>query len=988
VLPRGTAGQCVEAACIEIGCGNNIVEIGEACDDGNTVAHDGCSARCDSDERCGNGFVDPSELEACDCGDAAFVGERPPGCAGQPNSDALDAVCTLDCKIRGCGDGQVGPLEDCDGTLALGKTCANAGYYGGTLGCSSFCRYDVTGCVGKCGDDVRNGPAGMPMELCDGTDLGGLECDDVGFYSASGLTCSAACTFDTRQCSGRCGDDLVNGPEACDGAPPSAASCTQVGYDAGQLGCSTGCNAVPEHCRSTRFAREAPGFTSGSAYDVWGIGNEFFAVGSSGRIIHTTGGVWTEMADVGSVHYGVWGASATDVFAVGGTLGPSPVQYGIYHYDGASWSQMTQAPSVGTVLRDVSGVDATNVWAVGDSGTILRNTAGTWTAQSPGFGSTPNLTGVWASRNGAGYVVVMVGAGGTIWRYDGTTWSNQSVAATENFLGVWGTSPAEIYAITSTAVWRFNGTWTKMTTACSTNQTAIGGQPGGGAFIVTEDPVQLDGKICQLAGGRWFLLDTPSSGPLHGISGSASRIYAVGDVSILGGGGANWLSLPTIASPQEYHGVWGFGFGNLFLVGKVNSTEAILGFNGSTWSTQPTPNGSFTLRKVFGGVAWAVAVGTGGRILASNGLIGDTWTSQASFTSNQLNDVWGDAAGAAVYAVGDAGTITTRTAGVWTAQTVTAQNLRSVFGAGNTVFVVGTNGTILRKVDTGAFTAMPSPTTQTLFGVWARSPTDAYAVGSGGAFHYDGTSWKVIPSGAGLQHVWGGAGDVFASSGSAHYQIVGGRVLPIQLEIPAYFVEDIGGTGDVTWFSRDGNATSVLALAGRMFRPASSETACSDFWDDDEDGLPDCADPDCSAAPACASGGGCQPVEDLTCSATMTTVTGSTMDQTNRWPAYGPGCNSAVNEAGPERFFRVRRSTAGTIQIAMSQMSADLDLVVADVAASGACLPETSCKAASQQQSSSGESVSFSAAANTDYIVIVDGRDGESGTFKLDVTCP
>ncbi|MBI5501268.1 MAG: hypothetical protein HY907_13560 [Deltaproteobacteria bacterium] len=48
------------------GCGDGAVqpELGEACDDGNTVGGDGCSADCTSDESCGNGIVDPGE--ACD----------------------------------------------------------------------------------------------------------------------------------------------------------------------------------------------------------------------------------------------------------------------------------------------------------------------------------------------------------------------------------------------------------------------------------------------------------------------------------------------------------------------------------------------------------------------------------------------------------------------------------------------------------------------------------------------------------------------------------------------------------------------------------------------------------------------------------------------------------------------------------------------------------------------------------------------------------
>ncbi|WP_272422974.1 DUF4215 domain-containing protein [Polyangium jinanense] len=43
-------------------CGNGIVDDGEACDDGNQVDGDGCSADCSSDESCGNGMLEQGEV--------------------------------------------------------------------------------------------------------------------------------------------------------------------------------------------------------------------------------------------------------------------------------------------------------------------------------------------------------------------------------------------------------------------------------------------------------------------------------------------------------------------------------------------------------------------------------------------------------------------------------------------------------------------------------------------------------------------------------------------------------------------------------------------------------------------------------------------------------------------------------------------------------------------------------------------------------------
>src|SRR6188472_1377131 len=46
-----SSGLCHKQVCIEAGCGNNVTEAGELCDDGNRVSFDGCSADCHSDER-------------------------------------------------------------------------------------------------------------------------------------------------------------------------------------------------------------------------------------------------------------------------------------------------------------------------------------------------------------------------------------------------------------------------------------------------------------------------------------------------------------------------------------------------------------------------------------------------------------------------------------------------------------------------------------------------------------------------------------------------------------------------------------------------------------------------------------------------------------------------------------------------------------------------------------------------------------------------
>jgi fibro-slime domain-containing protein len=164
-------------------CGNGMRTRDEACDDGNTVSGDGCSADCLIVEpgfscqppgqpchrvaRCGDGVVVLPEL--CDDGNATAgdgcsatckveIGWK---CSGNPST----------CTPTKCGDGVVEGTESCEDGNALPFD-----------GCSEECRSepDCSGmsCVSKCGDGIVVGEA----------------CDDGNNVDGDG--CSATCTIE------------------------------------------------------------------------------------------------------------------------------------------------------------------------------------------------------------------------------------------------------------------------------------------------------------------------------------------------------------------------------------------------------------------------------------------------------------------------------------------------------------------------------------------------------------------------------------------------------------------------------------------------------------------------------------------------------------------------------------------------------------------------------------------------------------------------
>jgi cysteine-rich repeat protein len=110
-------------------CGNEILEGGEECDDGNLDPCDGCSAACVAEFGCGDGSS--CGLEECDDGNAA-------SCDG----------CSPACILETCGDGVL--------CASLGEECDDSNP-DPCDGCSAFCRDEVCGngvidCQEECDD--------------------------------------------------------------------------------------------------------------------------------------------------------------------------------------------------------------------------------------------------------------------------------------------------------------------------------------------------------------------------------------------------------------------------------------------------------------------------------------------------------------------------------------------------------------------------------------------------------------------------------------------------------------------------------------------------------------------------------------------------------------------------------------------------------------------------------------------------------------------
>ena len=124
----------------------------------------------------------------------------------------------------------------------------------------------------------------------------------------------------------------------------------------------------------------------------------------------------------------LWASSPTSVYAAAAG--------GLAQFDGTAWR--TAATGSTAALRDVFGTSASDVWAVGDSGTVLHFDGQAWRAAV--VDTTARLTGVWASRPTNVWVV---GLGGQIRRRRGP----QDCAAIEHQVDALGLGDLRIIGV-------------------------------------------------------------------------------------------------------------------------------------------------------------------------------------------------------------------------------------------------------------------------------------------------------------------------------------------------------------------------------------------------------------------------------------------------------------------------------------------------------------------------------------------------------------
>jgi len=499
---------------------------------------------------------------------------------------------------------------------------------------------------------------------------------------------------------------------------------------------------------------------------------------------------------------GTWGASASDVFAVGGGGN-------ILHFDGSAWTLMASGTTQS--LQDVWGTSGTDVFVVGSGGTILRYTGTGWAPMTSG--TTQQLLGVWgASRSD----VFAVGANGTILRYDGTSWNPMASGTSQQLFAVWGASRTNVFAVGNAGtILHYDGTgWSPMTSGTTQALQDVWGTSATDVFVTATGNFYL-----HYNGSAWSTVTTPSVFT-YGVWGTASS-----DVFEVGSGGtaqhydgSTWtpMSSGTIQSLQE---VWTTAHSDVTVVG--NSGTILRGVRGATvtiaagsWTVTPQGNQQQLTATVRDGasavvpgvaLAWrsvnpavaavngsglvtAVALGSADIVATAPGGLADTLTVAVTLVANTVKVTpagvtltgAGSAQTLAVEVRDGSGSVVPSPTVAWTSlnpavATVNGSGQVTAVAAGQTA-IAATSGAVTSyaTVTVNVPGAPPvnlwapatGPPVSYLYGLWGSSPTNVYAAsGSNVLYRYNGAVWATVntASSFGLQAVWGSsAADVFA----------------------------------------------------------------------------------------------------------------------------------------------------------------------------------------------------------------------------------
>gem|GEM_PF-1599613 len=210
-----------------------------ACDDGKkTSKSDKDGLLSDSDTLLSDDDQILTDEETDEATDGVKPDTKPDGDGGYDGDTVTDA----DVIPSVCGDGTVEGIEVCEKDDVIDCIDIDAQIYqGGKAKCLDDCTgWDTATCdeiPHECGNDIKEGP-----EACDG-DLKNCVEIDAEKYSGGKAACLADCSaYDTATCDVKpgCGNGVIDNGEACEEGDTTP--CADLGFDSGTATCKSDCS--------------------------------------------------------------------------------------------------------------------------------------------------------------------------------------------------------------------------------------------------------------------------------------------------------------------------------------------------------------------------------------------------------------------------------------------------------------------------------------------------------------------------------------------------------------------------------------------------------------------------------------------------------------------------------------------------------------------------------------------------------------------------
>jgi hypothetical protein len=261
--------------------------------------------------------------------------------------------------------------------------------------------------------------------------------------------------------------------------------------------------------------------TSHNLRGLWVEGGTGFAVGEHGTILRLEGGAWSQIPS-GLVNQlydmnAVWGMGGV-AWAVGGYLGIARA----VGWDGSSWSD--NSFNVGRSLNAVWGASASDLWAVGDSGTTLHVSGGGWSPAA--IPSLTDLIGLGGAPGDAGSMRAVASDG--IYAWDGSSWRSAMGSAPSSLSGGISVAGDTWVTASSGSLYRASaGAWSEpVPTNLASALHGLWRAPGGGDLFA----VGAAGVVVQGDGVGPWSITTVAGADLYAVAGdSATDVWAVGD---------------------------------------------------------------------------------------------------------------------------------------------------------------------------------------------------------------------------------------------------------------------------------------------------------------------------------------------------------------------------------------------------------------------------------------------------------------------------